>query len=95
MRTGERQRCAAGHRLDEVGLDAGVRLAVPGVLGRKLALGVPMLGRVGRVGPRVVAEHCAAGPDGQLFPGDRADHMSVRYLMDRYRPARAAAGRPT
>ena len=23
-----------------------------------------------------------------------ADHMSVRYLMDRYRPARQAAGRP-
>ena len=27
-------------------------------------------------------------------PGDRTDHMSVRYLMDRYRPAREAAGRP-
>jgi integrase len=39
-------------------------------------------------------EHTAAGPTGLLFPGDRADHMSVRYLMDRYRPARAAAGRP-
>ena len=33
-------------------------------------------------------------PDGLLFPGDRTDHMSVRYLMDRYRPAREAAGRP-
>ena len=43
---------------------------------------------------RHLLEHCAAGPDGLLFPGDRADHMSVRYLMDRYRPARAAAGRP-
>jgi integrase len=39
-------------------------------------------------------EHCAAGPAGLLFPGDRTDHMSVRYLMDRYRPAREAAGRP-
>jgi integrase len=39
-------------------------------------------------------EHTAAGPAGLLFPGDRADHMSVRFLMDRYRPARAAAGRP-
>lgn len=43
---------------------------------------------------RHLLEHCAAGPDGLLFPGDRADHMSVRYLMDRYRSARAAAGRP-
>ncbi len=34
------------------------------------------------------------GPWGLLFPGDRTDHMSVRYLMDRYRPARKAAGRP-
>jgi integrase len=39
-------------------------------------------------------EHTDAGPTGLLFPGDRTDHMSVRYLMDRYRPARAAAGRP-
>ncbi|MGI8702049.1 MAG: tyrosine-type recombinase/integrase [Nocardioidaceae bacterium] len=39
-------------------------------------------------------EHTAAGPTGLLFPGDRTDHMSVRYLMDRYRPARATAGRP-
>ncbi len=39
-------------------------------------------------------EHAAAGPSGLLFPGDRTDHMSVRYLMDRYRPARKAAGRP-
>ena len=39
-------------------------------------------------------EHTAAGPTGLLFPGDRTDHMSVRYLMDRYRPAREAAGRP-
>jgi len=31
-------------------------------------------------------EHAAAGPSGLLFPGDRSDHMSVRYLMDRYRP---------
>jgi integrase len=33
------------------------------------------------------------GPDGLLFPGDRTDHMSVRFLMDQYRPAREAAGR--
>lgn len=39
-------------------------------------------------------QHAATGPDGLLFPGDRTDHMSVRYLMDRYRPARTAAGRP-
>jgi len=39
-------------------------------------------------------EHTAAGPTGLLFPGDRTDHMSLRYLMDRYRPAREAAGRP-
>ncbi|MDQ2788982.1 MAG: site-specific integrase [Actinomycetota bacterium] len=39
-------------------------------------------------------EHTAPGPAGLLFPGDRSDHMSVRYLMDRYRPAREAAGRP-
>ena len=39
-------------------------------------------------------EHTAPGADGLLFPGDRTDHMSVRYLMDRYRPAREAAGRP-
>lgn len=39
-------------------------------------------------------EHTAPGPTGLLFPGDRTDHMSVRYLMDRYRPAREAAGRP-
>lgn len=39
-------------------------------------------------------EHTAGGPKGLLFPGDRTDHMSVRYLMDRYRPAREKAGRP-
>lgn len=38
-------------------------------------------------------EHTAPGPTGLLFSGDRTDHMSVRYLMDRYRPAREAAGR--
>lgn len=43
---------------------------------------------------RHLLEHCAPGPAGLLFPGDRTDHMSVRYLMDRYRPAREAAGRP-
>ena len=35
-------------------------------------------------------EHTAPGPAGLLFAGDRTDHMSVRYLMDRYRPAREA-----
>ena len=25
-------------------------------------------------------EHTASGPTGLLFPGDRTDHMSVRYL---------------
>ncbi|WP_345528291.1 site-specific integrase [Nocardioides endophyticus] len=39
-------------------------------------------------------EHTAPGPTGLLFPGDRSDHMSARYLMDRYRPARDKAGRP-
>ncbi|MQW77082.1 tyrosine-type recombinase/integrase [Nocardioides sp. dk4132] len=39
-------------------------------------------------------EHTAPGPAGLLFGGDRTDHMSVRYLMDRYRPAREKAGRP-
>lgn len=39
-------------------------------------------------------EHTAEGPTGLLFPGDRTDHMSVRFLMDRYRPAREKAGRP-
>ena len=38
-------------------------------------------------------EHTAEGPNGLLFPGDRTDHMSVRYLMARYRPARS--GRST
>lgn len=42
---------------------------------------------------RHLLEHTAPGADGLLFPGDRTDHMSVRYLMDRYRPAREAAGR--
>jgi integrase len=43
---------------------------------------------------RHLLEHTGEGPNGLLFPGDRTDHMSVRYLMDRYRPAREAAGRP-
>ena len=41
-----------------------------------------------------LAEHAAHGKDGLLFPGERADHMSVRFLMDRFRVARQAAGRP-
>ncbi len=43
---------------------------------------------------RHLLEHTALGPDGLLFPGDRTDHMSVRYLMDHFREAREAAGRP-
>ena len=43
---------------------------------------------------RHLLEHTAEGSNGLLFPGDRTDHMSVRYLMDRYRPAREKAGRP-
>lgn len=39
-------------------------------------------------------EFTAEGDKGLLFPGDRTDHMSVRYVMDRYRPARDKAGRP-
>lgn len=39
-------------------------------------------------------EQTAEGSNGLLFPGDRTDHMSVRYVMDRYRPARGKAGRP-
>lgn len=34
-------------------------------------------------------DRTAAGPSGLLFLGDRTDRMGVRYLMDRYRPARA------
>ena len=41
-----------------------------------------------------LAQFAVDGPNGLLFPGDRKDHMSVRYVMDRYRPAREAAGRP-
>lgn len=38
--------------------------------------------------------HTAPGADGLLFPGERKDHMSARYLLDRYKVAREAAGRP-
>ena len=38
--------------------------------------------------------HTAPGADGLLFPGERKDHMSARYLLDRYDVARKAAGRP-
>jgi integrase len=34
------------------------------------------------------------GPASLLFPGDRKDHMSVRYVMSRFRIARETAGRP-
>jgi integrase len=42
---------------------------------------------------RHLLEHCAPGRDGLLFQGDRTDHMSVRYLMDRFRAAREKADR--
>ncbi|MFT4157657.1 MAG: tyrosine-type recombinase/integrase [Microbacterium sp.] len=38
--------------------------------------------------------HTAPGANGLLFPGERKDHMSARYLLDRYKVAREAAGRP-
>ena len=38
--------------------------------------------------------HTAPGADGLLFPGERKDHMSARYLLDRYDVARKACGRP-
>ena len=38
--------------------------------------------------------HTAAGADGLLFPGERNDHMSARYLLDRFDEARRGAGRP-
>ncbi len=38
--------------------------------------------------------HTAPGADGLLFPGERKDHMSARYPLDRYDVARKAAGRP-
>ncbi|HMY08667.1 MAG TPA: site-specific integrase [Marmoricola sp.] len=41
-----------------------------------------------------LAKYADPGPTGLLFPGERTDHMSVRYLMNHYGPARAAAGRP-
>ena len=37
--------------------------------------------------------HTAPGANGLLFPGERKDHMSARYLLDRYKVAREAAGR--
>ncbi|MFT4085006.1 MAG: tyrosine-type recombinase/integrase [Nocardioides sp.] len=38
--------------------------------------------------------HTAPGANGLLFPGERKDHMSARYLLDRYKVAREAADRP-
>ncbi|MCW2785016.1 MAG: Site-specific integrase [Marmoricola sp.] len=38
-------------------------------------------------------EHAAPGERGLLFPGERKDHMSVRYLLGHYKAARLAAGR--
>ena len=37
--------------------------------------------------------HTAPGANGLLFPGERKDHMSARYLLDRCKVAREAAGR--
>lgn len=41
-----------------------------------------------------LVDHTEDGPRGLLFPGDPRDHMSVRYVMDRFRTAREAAGLP-
>lgn len=38
-------------------------------------------------------QHTGPGDAGLLFPGIRTDHMSARFLLDRYRSARAKAGR--
>lgn len=38
--------------------------------------------------------HTAPGAHGLLFPGERKDHMSARYLQDRFKIARESAGRP-
>jgi hypothetical protein len=38
--------------------------------------------------------HTAPGATGLLFRGERKDHMSARYLLDRYDVARRAARRP-
>ncbi|WP_160158128.1 tyrosine-type recombinase/integrase [Nocardioides sp. SLBN-35] len=38
--------------------------------------------------------HTAPGANGLLFTGERKDHMSARYLLDRYKVAREAASRP-
>ncbi len=38
--------------------------------------------------------HTGPGVNGLLFPGERKDHMSARYLLDRFATARKAAGRP-
>ena len=43
---------------------------------------------------RHLLEHAAPGEEGLLFQGDRTDHMSTRFLMDRFREAREAADRP-
>ena len=43
---------------------------------------------------RHLLEHAAPGDDGLLFPGERKDHMSVRYLLQAFSKARDAAGRP-
>lgn len=40
-----------------------------------------------------VLAHAAEGDDGLLFPGERTDHMSTRYLSNAFVAARSAAGR--
>ncbi|MDQ6524049.1 hypothetical protein RB608_10580 [Nocardioides sp. LHD-245] len=62
-------------------------------LGRKSPwLPYPMRGRSTLQGH--LLQHAAPGPRRLLFPGDRTDHMSARYLMDRCRPTHEKAGRP-
>ncbi len=38
--------------------------------------------------------HTAPSADGLLFPGDRTDQMSARFLRDRLKTAREVAGLP-
>lgn len=39
-------------------------------------------------------QHTAHGDDGLIFPGERTDHMSTRYLRTHFDAARTTAGRP-
>ncbi len=68
-----------------------------GISGPKTASGVRTVHLPPPLMPALQAHldaHVGPSADALLFPGERTDHMSVRYLMDRYRPARQAAGRP-